>query len=562
MLGVVLLGLGIVSTWGHIKSSAAMLLALFMMTFPSLLDAKMTTASEAMVIANHKQSAQVGLEILKHGGTAADAYIAATFMDYVMSPGWTSMAGPLNVLYREAEGNKVMELFAGLKTPSAEDGLYDGNPATPGKLVLIPGAIAGLEAIHKRYGRLSWQHVLEPAIKQAEEGFTLSLTYAASLAFRAPALYATDYGQNTFFKDGQLLTTGDHLALPVVAHTLRQIANHGAQYFYQGQWAHEMLQVVHAHGGKITAEDLKSYQAQWQRPLTAQYRGHKIYTTSPSSFGGMKSLLSLQVMSWLNTHKLPHWSRDIDSLETMMRVAQEVQKEPWIHDPEVFAQRPVLEGYLADSQLIEAIANRVRRRDSTSAPTAYRGVSSHHVIVIDQEGNIATGTNTIESQLWGDPVLFVGGVPLNSTGHRAEGRANHYILEPFSNHIVFKSDNSILATAAIGSSLFPADIQVLANLIDHNMPPDQALLTPRFGNFVVNFQDRWPPDIDTSRFYLDRRYPQSFVDELLRRGIQVDQGRSGFVDTGTVMALKLSADRQKIQGMAPENLPDASTVGF
>ena len=303
----------------------------------------MGQAQHAMIAACHSRSVDIGLDILRQGGNATDAFIAVTFADYVQSPGASSLGGPLGVLVYRAEDQKVDSLVAPLKTVQSPTGQWRSGDTAQGKQVLIPGALAGLEALHTKYGKLPWRDLVTPAANLARDGFTVDYMYAAIVSAYAATIKHSPYGAATYFHaDGTPVTAGETLKLPVIADTLDAIAAKGAGYMYTGSWAVEAVRSLTAEGGEMTLKDLADYKPEWSQPLHIVYRGRDIYALSGHNSGGARLLLALKVLQHTDITAIGHYSESLDSLETMIRISRVVTTEPSLGAQSFFDDPPSL----------------------------------------------------------------------------------------------------------------------------------------------------------------------------------------------------------------------------
>lgn len=173
---------------------------------------------------------------------------------------------------------------------------------------------------------------------------------------------------------------------------------------------------------------------------------------------------------------------------------------------------------------------------------------------MDERGNIVTGTNTIESAVWTDDPIFVGGIPLNDTGIiAAPGPPGEFTIEPINPYIIENHGRPVFAGGTFGSSMFPADMQVISNLLDFGMSPADAVRAPRFGMFSVDIFER---KVDLTRNFLDVRYSPNEVKAAQEQGIMFDQtGVHGFVDTGMPVIIEIDREGQRLRGMVYEQMP-------
>lgn len=516
----------------------------------------MGVAPHAMVAACHNLSAQIGADVLRAGGSAADAFVATTFNDWVVNPGASSFAGPLGAMIYDAKHGVTASLFGGMKNVSSPSGRWSPRDAAVGKLVMVPGAVPALEALHQRYGRLSWSDCLQPSIDTAEHGFIVPTLYANLVKSRASLLETSAYARTTLLRGGQPVAAGTLLRFPLVAETLRHIARDGAAYVQHGAWAHEAVATVRAAGGAMTLADLADYRPMWTQPLHGEYRGYRIAAPGAPDTGGARLFMAMLALAQFDIVRLGHWSKHASSLELMTKIFRGIMAQTWLDDHATMSDPERVAALVVSSS--RAIAANVAAPEIPRLTTF--GHHSYHVIAVDADGLVVSGTHTIESLPWGNIALFVGGIPLNgSASINLATPPGGYELAPLTASIVTRNGTFVAASGAFSSSLFPADYQVLSNLLDFNMLPEEALLSPRFGYFAIDLAKL---TIDTHRIMLDPRYPQKLVAEVAAAtGIGFDQG-PGYVDIGMPVLVTRDERTGVLRGMTPEVLPEGAALGF
>lgn len=527
----------------------------------------MVTAPHAIVAASSPLSARIAFSVLRRGGSAVDAFIAATLADDVVLPGQTSAAGLEGILLyasptqaSSTPGRRLEYLHGALATAASPAALYHDGDTALGKHVLVPGEVAALEQAWLSYGKLKWEDDVLPVAQLAREGFPIDEAYAKAIAERATVLQASDYGKATFFKNGQPLKAGDRLKQPQLADTLEQLAHHGAAHFYKGDWAKQLVAAVKAKGGAIELTDLSGYQPASTEPLHGAYHELDVATSSGLSSGGAKLLLSLAALEHFDLAKLGRRESSPKALELLIDVQRAVEDERFLRDPEELKDRERLTRTIAVAAF--NIAKQVTEKEAARTPYDVKGgTHSAHVIVVDADGNIVTGTHTMEAPPWGEG-FFVGGVALaTSAPYIGQNlKPGIKLLDPLSTEIVFQEGTPRLVLGAYGTGLSPADVQVLSGLADYGLNPEQAVLEPRLGWFAVNPLSHHP---DPTVNLLDPRIPRDVVCELLRRGVEVRQrdesAPDGLLDLGYPMVVKLNTG--KVQAMVPE-LSNGEAVGY
>ncbi len=260
----------------------------FLISFASANDllTKQTPRKTTAIIASYNREARdAGKQILEEGGNAFDAFVAATLVEYVVAPGVTSLAGPLNALVYHQKINEKLYLDAELNHVADPEGMWSEGEVG-GKGVMVPGALHGLESIHQRYGKLPWARLVQPAIALARDGFPIDPIYSATIEYRAETLKSTPYGTKTFFKNGKPLQSGERLVQPELAVFLEEVAQRGSAAMYRGAWGERCVETVRSRGGRMELQDLYNYRSRWLSPRHIRYRDCDVYGASGRSFGG------------------------------------------------------------------------------------------------------------------------------------------------------------------------------------------------------------------------------------------------------------------------------------
>jgi gamma-glutamyltranspeptidase / glutathione hydrolase len=496
-----------------------------------------------IVLAYHAEAREAGEAILRAGGNAFDAFVAAVAAENVLAEGASTLAGSLGVLVYRAKEGQVTYLDADFNSPLDPAGYATINDPKLGKAMLVPGAPAGLEALATRYGKLPFSELLQPAIKLAEDGFAVTHVMALAIAWSHKILKKTKYGRSTFYRDGKPLKMGETLRQPEVADFLRRLGKEGSAYVYNGDWGDRFLSVVEANGGCLTAKDLTEYSVKWPAPWATTYRGHTIHSSSGRSYGGLWVLLALKILEHANLPSTPRYWEDADALEQMIRISREVWSEPDIFDYRVLDDPEIVQGLLRPEHT-SSIWERVRRKD----PINFMGVTgshSYHITVTDDEGNIASGTTTINSGPWGDGI-FVEGIPLPNSGRIPwNTKPGQRRLGAFSIHLALEDGRPRFSVGSISDSLMEASFQFLVKLIDYQMSVRDVVSTPRFGTFPNRgLTKRRPLKLDTN--FLDPRVEKGIVKTLKARGVKCQQ--TGLIDIGLGIVARLGTEG-KVEGI-------------
>ena len=441
------------------------------------------------------KAVHAGLQTLRKGGSAADAALATALAQVVECGGcYVSHAGILSMVYYEANTGKVHYLNAGFNTALEEkDPLSIPSGGKPsGRTALVPGFMAGVQAAHDRFGKLSRPEVFAPAIELAERGVEVSPLLAGQMRERKAVLSRLPGTRRIFTKQGDTFyAAGEEFRQPELAKTLRDIAQHGAAFMYTGSWADQFVAAVQKEGGKITLEDMKSYRAHWEEPLHTSYRGNTVFVPGFSSCGGVALIEALHLLERADLPKHGHFATTPASLFWLIQIS----------DCQIlnFLPAKTLESF---DGLDVTLHSRVKKE--TAAGIWQRMVDgkwtlaaklrvagdlpqnhSDGIAVADRWGNVAAVTHSINTNSWGNTGLFVGGISIPDAGAFQQAAiletgAGKRLPESMCPLIVLKDDKPVLGSSAIGAGLHQKTLQVLTSMLDFAMDPEAAVEQPAF----------------------------------------------------------------------------------
>lgn len=261
-------------------------------------------SKKAMVVSAHPLASQAGLEMLRKGGNAVDAAVATTFAISVIEPLSAGIGGGGFLLLHQA-GTKEMKALdfrerAPLKATRNmyldAQGKVRPNASVDGYLsVAVPGTVAGLEQVHRQYGKLPWATLVAPAINYAQDGFIVSERFVTASKIRKAAILSNPGARQVFTHNGVMYQQGDRLVQKDLARTLQAVAKN-PQSFYQGNIARAIASDMAKNGGLITLQDLKSYKPIWRTPICGNFRSARICSMPPPSSGGVHLLQILNII--------------------------------------------------------------------------------------------------------------------------------------------------------------------------------------------------------------------------------------------------------------------------
>ena len=400
--------------------------------------ADIATAKSFMISAANPAAVDAGLEILRAGGSAADAAIAVQLVLNLVEPQSSGLGGGAFILHWDAAGRELKGYDGRETAPAAatpDRFLVEGRPRKfdeavfGGLSVGVPGVLRLLEAVHKRHGRLPWARLFAPAIKLATDGFRVSPRLHLLLRWEGAAGFSPAARRYFFDQTGSAWPAGYLLKNPQLAATLRAVAEGGADAFYNGAIAEAIVGAVHAapnHQGDITAADLAGYSAKEREPVCVGYRRYRVCGMGPPSSGGMAVA---QVLKLIEPFDLGKGPAGIMSARALHLIAEAeklafADRDAFIGDPD-FVPAPVgllNAGYLdARRGLINPAAAMGRPGPGAPPQTASRNFGddetieapgTSHFSIVDRDGNVLAMTTTIESGFGSR--LWAGGFLLNN----------------------------------------------------------------------------------------------------------------------------------------------------
>jgi gamma-glutamyltranspeptidase/glutathione hydrolase len=478
-------------------------------------------ANHGMVASADSRASEIGCEILRRGGSAVDASIAAAFALAVTYPEAGNLGGGGFLLLRRADGSAFALDFRETAPRAAGPGLYldEHGRAVPsrslrgGLSVAVPGSVAGLWEAHRRWGRRPWRDLVEPAARLARRGSPLSRRESSELAERAADLAQDLAARAIFFRDGRALREGESLVQRDLAATLDRIASRGTRGFYEGPVAEAIVRAVREAGGVLERSDLAEYRPLVREPVVGSYRGRRILAFPPPSSGG---IALLQILGMLERFDLsesgPGSSRTIHRMVEAARRAY-ADRARWLGDP-AFSTVPVAR--LLSPAHLAALGGTIREdRATPSSEVAAGGLAERegadttHLSAVDDEGNAVALTTTLNSSFGAAIVAPGTGVLLNNqmddfalspgvpnqyglTGGTANAVAGgKRPLSSMSPTIVERPDGCARPLLVLGSpggaTIITTVAQVVVNVVDHGMELQEAVDFPR-----VHHQ--WLPD--------------------------------------------------------------------
>jgi gamma-glutamyltranspeptidase/glutathione hydrolase len=453
----------------------------------------MIVSTGGAVATSHPLAAQAGLAMLEKGGTAADAVIAAAAVLNVVEPMSTGIGGDAFALVYDAATKQVKALNgsgAAPRTLTREVFAAQGLSKIPSTGVLpisVPGAVAAWESLIAAHGKLDMATILGPAIHHARSGFAVSEIIARGWAGLADKLRQHADAARVYLPEGRAPVVGEIVKQPELAATFEAIARGGADEFYRGALAERIVAALARDGAYLSLEDMAQHQSEWVAPATAKYRGYDVHECPPNG-QGLTALIALRILDGFDVASMPAHSPEVLHLQIeAMRLAF-ADAARYIADPR-YANVPVAElldeAYIAQRR---ALITPGQSQDvmAGSVPISHDTV---YVTAVDQYGNAVSFINSLY-------MGFGSGVVAGDTGICMQNRGACFVLDeghpnmlepgkrPYHTIIpcmVTKDGELWSSFGVMGGFMQPqGHMQMLVNMLDHGMNPQEALDAPRF----------------------------------------------------------------------------------
>ena len=526
-------------------------------------------AREGMVATSQPLATQVGLDILKQGGSAIDAAIAANAMLGLVEPTGSGIGGDLFAIVWDAESKQLYGLNASGRSPkSLTTEIFSAAGLTKipsfGPLpVSVPGAVDGWFELHNRFGRLPMTSLLSPAIRYARNGFPVSELVAYYWQMNVDRIGHYPGFSPTFMPGGKVPQKGDVFKNPGLAATYEKIATGGRDAFYKGDIARAIAAYMKEQGGYLSYEDLAAHTSDWVTPVSANYRGYDIWELPPNGQG----IAALQILNILEQYDIEGMGLDsADYIHTFVEAKKLAfeDRAKYYADP-AFNDIPV-------APLISKDYARERRKliDPLKAANRYdAGVidgDTVYLTVADSRGNMVS---LIQSNYRG----MGSGMTPPGLGFILQNRGELFTLEPgHSNEyqpgkrpfhtiipaMVTRNNKPWLSFGVMGGATQPQmHAQIIVNLIDFGMNLQEAGDAPRF----IHSGSSSPTGAlmkDGGSISLERGFSLSTERELLERGHKLENILGIY---GGYQAIMYDADKQIYYG-ASESRKDGQAAGY
>jgi gamma-glutamyltranspeptidase/glutathione hydrolase len=504
---------------------------------------KRVVARNGVVASAHPMASEAGLTVLREGGNAIDAAVATAFAVGVAEPEMSGVGGSGAMMIWRASAKHVefLDFYASQPLASFRAVHTTGRSEDAPLLVVgVPGNVAGLLLAQERFGRLTREQVLAPAIRLAEGGYPMYPVLSSMIAKDSAGIMRDSVGRALFFANGHRIAIGEHYANPQLARVLRTIAAEGRKGFYEGWIARDVVARMNRGGHPVRAQDFAQYEPTWRRPLCAVYNG-RVLLSAPPPEGGMQVLATVKLLdpALAASYGLPTRDpRALDLFISAMRVGQTANRGN--SDPrwEPVPARGIISDGMAEKRRSEVGTGRAvasvqpmdaRAFDATPSPSAcgsfdpYGGApavastssgneegpsggETTHISVVDRDGNAVALTVT-NSSTFGSGAA-VDGFFLNNSGgaiaqadlDRPGAPAWRTRITTIAPTLVFRDGSLEMVVGSPGGGRIPLAItQTIWNVLDYNLDPLEAVrmprITPSAANATVELESGFDPPV-------------------------------------------------------------------
>lgn len=527
-------------------------------------------AQHGMAATSHPLATQVALDILKEGGSAIDAAIAANAILGLMEPTGCGIGGDLFAIVWDPSQKTLFGYNGSGRSPKSltleyfhEQG-YTSIPAHGPLPVSVPGAVDGWSALHGRWGKLKWSRLFDAAIAYAQDGFPVTELISYYLNLSGKTLSKYPGFKEVYMPTGHMPAKGDIFKNPALARTYRRIANEGPDVFYKGEIAHAISSYMTQQGGFLSYDDLATHTGEWVKPVSTNYRGYDVWELPPNG-QGIAALQILNILEQYDIRAMGFGSVDYIHLFTEAKKLAFADRAKYYADMD-FVNIPV------DKLISKAYAkeratyiNMARAAKSTE-PGILNTPETIYLTVADAQGMMVS---LIQSNYRGmgsgmtPPDL---GFVLQDRGELFSLDSTHYNVfapgkRPFHTIIpcfITKDGQPWVSFGVMGGGMQPqGHAQIVANLIDFDMHLQEAGDAPR----ILHEGSSEPTGEimkDGGTLYLETGLAPEVYRELAKRGHKIGYNVGGY---GGYQAIQWNAIQQVYFG-ASESRKDGQAAGY
>ncbi|MBN2639984.1 MAG: gamma-glutamyltransferase [Bacteroidales bacterium] len=527
-------------------------------------------APHGMVCTSQPLATQIALDILKKGGTAVDAAIAADAALGLMEPTGSGMGGDLFAIVWDAKTQKLYGINSSGPSPKSltlkwfKDHGYKYIPGHGPLPVSVPGCVDGWNELHKRFGKLPVSEILEPTIQYAREGYPVSELIAFYWNLNARILKKYPGFADIFMPDGKAPVKGQMFKNPALANTLELLSKKGLREFYEGKPAHVIDQYMKENGGFLSYDDLASYHAEWVQPLSTNYRGYDVWELPPNG-QGIAALQMLNMLENFDIKKMGFGSAEYMHLFTEVKKLAYEDRAKFYADPR-FVKIPIK--WLISKEYAK---ERLKLYNPEKAATYYPSGQADkgetiYLTVADQYGNMVSFIQSNYRGMGSGMTPTGLGFVLQDRGELfslTDGQNNTYEpgKRPFHTIIpafVTKDGKPYMSFGVMGGAMQPqGHVQILVNMIDFGMNLQEAGDAPRMRHDGSS-QPTGEKMQGSGWLNLESGFSYDTIRKLMLMGHKIRFSLGGY---GGYQAI-LWDDKNKVYYGASESRKDGQAAGY
>jgi gamma-glutamyltranspeptidase/glutathione hydrolase len=532
--------------------------------------------SKAMVVSAREEASQIGVQILRQGGNAFDAMIATELALAVAYPYAGNIGGGGFMVYRKNNG-ETGTLDYREKAPIAatknmfqdENGnVIKGLSTQSGLAVGVPGTIAGIFAVHEKFGSLPIETILKPVIKLAKKGVIVTAKQEIRLNTYRDAIIKANSSETLLAKEYKRNDTIKYFAL---AATLERIAKNGKDEFYKGETGDKLIAFLQSKGGIITPKDLATYEAKWRKPIHFNFKEYNIISMAPPSSGGITLGQILKMIEPYDLKKMGHNSEAYIQILVEAERRAYADRNHFLGDPD-FVKIPINElldeTYLKKRMATFSFENATKSGEVSPGEIVFsESTETTHYSIVDSFGNAVSATTTINdaygSKLYCDELGFFlnnemddfsskPGVPnmFGLIGAEANSIAPQKRMLSSMTPTIIEKDGKLFMILGSpgGSTIITSVLQTFLNVAEFNMSMQEAVNAPRFHH-------QWQPD---EIIFEPGSFSTDLIKNLQQKNYSINEKATPVI--GKVDAL-LILPTKEIEGGADKR-GDDKAVGF
>ena len=527
-------------------------------------------AQNGMVATSHPLASQIGIDILKEGGNAIDAAIAANAALGLMEPTGNGIGGDLFAIIWIEKEKKLYGLNASGRSPENltleyfKENNFKNIPAYGPLPVSVPGCVDGWFELHNKFGKIKMRDILNPTIKYAEDGFPVTELVSYYMDVASDNFKNYPNFKETFFIDDSTPLKGQVFKNPDLANTLRTIVKSGKKGFYEGEIAHRIANFVQDQGGFLSYDDLKNHKSEWIEPVSTNYRGFDVWELPPNG-QGIAALQILNLLEGYDIRSMGFGSADYIHHFVEAKKIAFADRAKYYADMD-FNEIPV--EYLISKEYAD-----IRRKDinsensaSTVSPGNIENGDTIYLTTADSEGNMVSLIQSNYRGMGSGMVPEGLGFMLQDRGELFSLDENHFNVyapkkRPFHTIIpafITKDGNPFISFGLMGGAMQPqGHAQIVINIIDFDMNLQEAGDAPRIRH-QSNQQPTGGEMTDGGELALEKGFDYKQIRELMKKGHSVIYDLGSFGGYQAIMIDYIN----KVYFGASESRKDGSAIGY